>query len=156
MRASAVGWSVAGIQCSAAFEKAASKSCWKGSSVAGMRRASRLALAGGVDHGGGGVDTGEDSAGGGDGLGEGTVAAADIEDVLAGLRGEESDDTGGEIGDEAAVDGVGCGVPGLAFDGMGGSGCEGLSIFHILNLRASRRVAGDCFSVRREADGNCG
>ena len=64
-------------------------------------------------------DAGEDSAGGGELFGEGAVAAAEIQDVFAGLGGEESDDVGGEGGDEAAVGGVGFGVPGLAGFGLG-------------------------------------
>ncbi len=49
-------------------------------------------------------------------FGQGAVAAADVEDVFAGYGREEIDDSGGESGDEAAVGGVGRGVPGLASD----------------------------------------
>ncbi len=74
---------------------------------------------GGGDHGGGGVRSGEDGSGGGEPLGEGSVAAAYVEDVFAGFGGEEVDYSGGEVGYEAAVGGVVGGVPGLA----GGCGC---------------------------------
>ena len=89
-----------------------------------------VALTGGGEHGGGGVDTSDDGAGGGELLGEGAVAAAEVEDVFAGLRGEESDDTGGEGGDESAVGGVGFGVPGLAGggDGLGFGGRHGFIV----------------------------
>lgn len=76
--------------------------------------------AGGGYHGGGGVDSGEDCAGGGELFGEGSVAAAYVEDVLAGLGIEQADDPGGEGGYEAAVGGVGGGVPGLSGGGRGG------------------------------------
>lgn len=66
------------------------------------------------DHGGGGVDSCEDGSGGGELLGEGSVATAYVEDVFAGLRGEEGDYGGGHGGYEASVGGVGGGVPGLA------------------------------------------
>ena len=48
--------------------------------------------AGGGDHGGGGVDPGEDGTGGGELLGQGAVTAAEVEDALAGLGVEEGDD----------------------------------------------------------------
>ena len=74
----------------------------------------KVALAGGGEHGGGGVDAYDDGSGGGELFGEGSVAAAEVEDLFAGLGVEEGDDFGGEVGDEAAVGGVGFGVPGLA------------------------------------------
>ena len=73
-----------------------------------------VAFAGGGEHGGGGVDAGDDGSGGGELFGEGSVAAAEVEDLFAGLGVEERDYAGGEVGDEAAVGGVGLGVPGLA------------------------------------------
>jgi hypothetical protein len=75
---------------------------------------------GGGEHGGGGVDAGEDGSGGSELPGESAVAASEVEDVFAGLWGEESDDVSGESGDEAAVGGVGFGVPGLRGPGVGG------------------------------------
>ena len=74
----------------------------------------KAAGSGGGDHGGGGVDSGEDGSGGGEFFGEGSVAAAYVEDVLAGFGGEEIDYSGGEVGYEASVGGVVGGVPGLA------------------------------------------
>jgi len=71
------------------------------------------------DHGGRGVDAGEDGSGGGELLGESSVSAACIEDVFAGLWIEQGDDGGGEVCDEASVGGVGVGVPGL--DGTRGA-----------------------------------
>ena len=71
----------------------------------------------GGDHGGGGVDTGEDGSGGGELFGEGSVAAAEVENAFAGLGSEEIDYTGGEIRDETAVGGVGFGVPCLSDGG---------------------------------------
>ena len=67
----------------------------------------------GFDLGGAGVNA-EDIAS--DGLefgGEDAVTASEIEDAFAGLRGEEIEDGGAEVGDEAGVAGVGFGVPGL-------------------------------------------
>lgn len=55
-----------------------------------------------LDHGGGGVEA-EDRAlwdERGDVRGEGPVAAADVEDVVGGLRGEVGEDGLGELGDE--------------------------------------------------------
>ena len=69
--------------------------------------------AGGLGHGGGEVAAGDDRSGGGELLSEGAIAAAEVEDVLAGLRVQEFGDGGSEGGDEAAVGGVGGGVPGL-------------------------------------------
>jgi hypothetical protein len=89
----------------------------------------QIALAGCCDHGGGGVDPGDDGSGGGELLGEGPVAAAQVEDVLAGLGREEIDYAGGEVGDETAVGGVGFGVPGLSGGARVGLGCR---VFHIL------------------------
>jgi len=77
-----------------------------------------IAQAGSGEHGGGAVHAEEDGSGGGELLGEGAVAAAEIEDGFAGLWGEEIDYRGGEVGYEAAVGGVGVGVPGLE-DGRG-------------------------------------
>ena len=74
----------------------------------------------GGEHGVRGVDAGDDGASGGELLGEGSVATAEIENLFARLWGEESDHVGGESGDEAAVGGVGFGVPGLAGDGLSG------------------------------------
>jgi hypothetical protein len=51
-------------------------------------------------------------------FGEGSVTAAEIEDMFAGLGVEEGYDIGGERGDESAAGGVGFRVPGLA--GFGG------------------------------------
>ena len=73
-----------------------------------------VAVAGGVEHGGGSVHACDDGSAGGYLFGEGSVSAAEVEDLFAGLGVEEGDDFGGEIGDEAAVGGVGFGVPGLA------------------------------------------
>src|SRR5439155_27273401 len=73
-----------------------------------------IALASGGEHGGRGVDAGDDGSRGGELFGEGAVAAAEVEDLFSGLRVEKGDDVGGEGGDEAAVCGVGFGVPGLA------------------------------------------
>jgi hypothetical protein len=71
------------------------------------------ALAGGSEHGARGVYAGDDRSCGGELFGEGAVAAAEVEDLLTGLWREESNDIRGEVGDEAAVGGVGFGVPGL-------------------------------------------
>jgi hypothetical protein len=79
-----------------------------------------IALAGGGEHGGGGVYADEDGSGGGELLGEGAVATAQVEYSFAWLWVEECDDIGGESGDEAAVGGVGFGVPGLAGLGLRG------------------------------------
>ncbi len=76
-------------------------------------RAGGRAGAGGGDHCGRSVDAVEAGAGGGELGGEGTVAAAEIEDVLAGAGVEEIHDGRGEGCDETAVGGVGFGVPGL-------------------------------------------
>jgi len=53
----------------------------------------QIALAGGFEHGRRRVDACDDCAGGDELLGESAIAAAKIEDVLAGLGGEEGDDT---------------------------------------------------------------
>jgi hypothetical protein len=47
-------------------------------------------------------------------FGEGTVSAAEVEDLFAGLRVEEVYDCGGEGSDEASIRGVRLGVPDLA------------------------------------------
>ena len=70
-------------------------------------------LAGCGEHGGGGVDSEDNGTVFGELFGEGSIAAAKVEYVLAGLGIEEGYDFGGEVGDEAAVGGVGFGVPGL-------------------------------------------
>ncbi len=88
---------------------------------------------GGGEHGRGDIDAGEDGAGGGEARGEDAVAAADVEDALAGSRGEEFDYAAGEVGDETAVGGVGFGVPGL--DG------GGVVRFHILILHRKGEFA---------------
>ena len=72
---------------------------------------SEVALMGGGEHGRRGVDAEDDGSGGGELFGEGAVAAAEIEDGLTGLGVEQIDDPAGEVGDEAAVGGVGFGVP---------------------------------------------
>jgi len=66
---------------------------------------------------------------------EEAVAAAEIEDMFPRLWGEESDDIGGEIGDEAAIGGVGIGVPGLAGLALGG----GVDWRHGVIVRLRRR-----------------
>jgi hypothetical protein len=73
-----------------------------------------IARAGGGEHGRRGVDAEDVGSGSGELFGEGSVAAAEIEDLFAGLGVQEFNDSGGEVGDEAAVGGVGIGVPGLA------------------------------------------
>ncbi len=65
----------------------------------------------------------DDGSGGGELFGEGSVAAAEVEDLFAWLRVQEFNDSGGEVGDEAAVGGVGFGVPGLACSCWRGHGC---------------------------------
>jgi hypothetical protein len=84
-----------------------------------------IALAGGVEHDGRGVDSGDEGSSGGELFGEGAIAAAEIEDLFAGLGVEEGDYVGGEGGYEAAVGGVGFGVPGLAGLLIGGGGVHG-------------------------------
>ena len=90
-----------------------------------------IALAGGGEHGGRGVDAADDGSVGGELFGKGAVAAAEVEDLFSGLGVQEGDDVGGEGGDEAAVGGVGFGVPGLAGFGSGG---------HALIVRLSREM----------------
>ena len=80
--------------------------------------AMQVALAGGVEHRGRGVDAEDHGSRGGELFGESAVAAAEVEDLLAGLGIEEGDDVGGEGCHEASVSGVGFGVPCLA--GFGG------------------------------------
>jgi hypothetical protein len=72
------------------------------------------AFAGGGEHGGGSVDASDDGSDCGELFSEGAVAAAEVEDLFAGLGVQKGDNIGGEGGDEAAVGGVGFGVPGLA------------------------------------------
>jgi hypothetical protein len=93
---------------------------------------------GGGEHGGGGVDAGEGGSGGSELLGESAVAAAEVEDVFAGLWGEESDDVSGERGDEAAVGGVGFGVPGLR--GLGAGGVWGDGGVHNIIVHLEKQV----------------
>ena len=50
-----------------------------------------IALAGCGDHGGGAVGSGDYCSGSGEFFGEGSVAAAEVEDGFAGLRGEKVD-----------------------------------------------------------------
>jgi len=76
------------------------------------------ALAGRGEHGGGGIDAGDDGSGGGELFGESTIAAAEVEYALAGLWSEKGDDAGGERGYEATVGGVGFSVPGLGAGGF--------------------------------------
>ncbi len=105
-----------------------------------LEAADDAASTGGGDHGGGDVDSGEDGAGGGELLGEGSVTTAEIEDALAGLRVEEGDDSGGEVGDEASVGGVGVCVPDLA-GGAGWSDGRGGLLLHVSIVRME---AGKC------------
>ena len=74
----------------------------------------QTAGAGGGDHGGGGIEAGDEGAGGGELLGEGAVAAAEVEDALAGLWREEIEDGAGKVRHEAAVGGIVGGVPDLS------------------------------------------
>jgi len=53
-------------------------------------------------------------------FGEGSVAAAEIEDLFAGLGIEEHDYVGGQGCDKAAVGSVGFGVPSLSNPGAHG------------------------------------
>ena len=82
--------------------------------------------AGGGDHGGGGVEAGDDGTGGGELFSEGAVAAAEVEDVLAGTGCEEIEDVAGETGHEATVGGVVGGVPDLPASRWGRGGGRGL------------------------------
>lgn len=72
------------------------------------------ASTGGLNHAGRGIDAGDDGSGGGEFFGEGSVAAADVEDVFPEPWKEEIDDARGKVGHEAAVRGVSRGVPALA------------------------------------------
>ena len=54
---------------------------------------------------------------------EKAATTAEIQDLFAGLGVEEGEYVGGEGGDEAAIGGVGFGVPGLAGFGCGGHRC---------------------------------
>ena len=76
--------------------------------------AMEVALACGGEHVGRGVYAEGDGSGFSELFGEGSVSAAEVEDLFPGLGLEEGDDFGGEVGDEAAVCCVGFGVPGLA------------------------------------------
>ena len=70
--------------------------------------------------GGGAIDADDLAAEGDELFGEDAVAAAEVEDALAGLRGEEFDDRCAKVGDEAGMAVVEVGVPGLG----GGHGCD--------------------------------
>ncbi len=84
----------------------------------------RLGLARRGQDGGGGVYAGDDGSCSGELFGEGAVAAAQVQDLFAGLWVEKHDDFGGEVGDESTVGSVGFGVPGLA--GLGSRGQGGI------------------------------
>ena len=64
--------------------------------------------------------------------------------MFAGLRGEEIDDVGGERGDEAAVGGVGFGVPGLLGPGpgpgLGAGGVRGDGGVHRIIVRLETEI----------------
>ncbi len=91
----------------------------------------QIALASRGQHGGRGVYAGDDGSCSGELFGEGAVAAAQVQDLFAGLWVEKHDDFGGEVGDESTVGSVGFGVPGLA--GLGSRG-------HGLIVRLSREM----------------
>ena len=72
-----------------------------------------VTLPSGGEHSGRVVDAGEDGPSCSELFGECSITAADVEDVFAGLRGEESDYFGCKGCDETAVGGVGLSIPGL-------------------------------------------
>jgi hypothetical protein len=79
--------------------------------VAGFEGEAGKVVAGLGDHGGGAVGTEHLGAGAGDLRGEMAGAAADIEDALTGLGGEESEKVAAELPDEGVGGVVESGVP---------------------------------------------
>ena len=67
--------------------------------------------AGGVDHARAAIDADHLTARFGQLLGQRAIAAAEIENAFAGIRREQIEQRGAEVGDEAGVEGVGIGVP---------------------------------------------
>ena len=76
----------------------------EGADVVGLEREAREILTGLGDHGGGAIDAEHLCAGSGDLRSQVTGAAADVEDALAGLGGEQGQKVAAEFPDE----GVGC------------------------------------------------
>ena len=71
------------------------------------------ALAGGVDHFRGCIDTQDMSAAFGDLRGQDAVAAAEVENLFAGFGIEPFQNVRAQVGDKSAVGGILAGIPGL-------------------------------------------
>ena len=111
MAAAAVsgGWT----QCSTALEKMASNSASNGRAQTSWvsNAEAREILTGLGDHGGGAIDAEHLCAGSGDLRSQVTGAAADIEDALAGLGGEQGQKVAAEFPDEGVGGVVESGIP---------------------------------------------
>ena len=80
------------------------------------------------------VDPGEAGSGSGELFGESAIAAAEVEDMFAGLGSKEFDDSRGKSGDETSVGGIGGGVPCLA-DGWCGRLAHIPIVYYFADLR---------------------
>lgn len=83
----------------------------------------RVLLLRGGEHGRGGVEAEDVFAFLGELGGEDAVAAAEVEDCVGGVRGEEGGEAGGEEGDEGRGEGVAGGGPVVGFWCGGGGHC---------------------------------